>query len=143
MNNFTLETLEPVKTLTQPLTIYEKIIIYSLIFMHWIMFSGTIMIILATNDLSILVLANMFLFLILTMNILYKECPITIIENKYLGTTMMELMGSFIPFRSQIIKQGSTLQWIFMAIMVSTTKIILLLLKVTFLEYVNTGIISR
>lgn len=120
-----------------PLTANTAIII-TLVAMHWIMFSGTMLVILLTDDLSILVLANMFLYLILTMNIIFGDCPMSLIEDQYLGSSMIDTMSPFVPFRSELTTRGnSTLQWIFMSIMVSTTKIILLLIKHTFHEFLS------
>ena len=113
--------------------------IISLVAMHWIMFSGTMMVILLTNELPILVLANMFLYLILTLNIIFGDCPMSLIEDQYLGTSMVDTFTAFVPFRPELSTRGNTtLQWIFMSIMVSTTKIILLLLKYGFHEFLTT-----
>lgn len=121
-----------------PLTI-NSIIIISLVAMHWILFSGTMLVILLTNELPILVLANMFLFLILTLNIIFGDCPMSLIEDQYLGTSMIDTFTPFVPFQQELSTRGNTtLQWIFMSIMVSTTKIILLLLKYGFHEFLTT-----
>jgi hypothetical protein len=104
------------------------------------MFSGTMLVILLTNDLPILVLANMFLYLILTMNIIFGDCPMTLIEEQYLGTTMMDTIGTVIPFNYNVSSRGNyTLQWILMSIMVSTTKIILLLMRYCFQEFLSSN----
>jgi hypothetical protein len=101
------------------------------------MFSGTIIVILLTNDLSILTVANLFLYLVLIMNLIFGDCPISIIEKQYLGSTMMDNFSNIIsnniknnfPLKQEI---NSSLQWILMAIMVCTTKVILLLIRHTF-----------
>ena len=109
-----------------------------LVSMHWIMFSGTMLVILLTNELPVIVLANMFLYLLLTMNIIFGDCPISIIEDYYLGTCMVDTMSSLTPYTYKLSERGnSTLQWLFMAIMVSTTKVILLLIKYTFQEFLE------
>jgi hypothetical protein len=60
----------------------------------------------------------------------------SLIEDQYLGTSMIDTFNIFVPFRTEITTRGNTtLQWIFMSIMVSTTKIILLLLKYGFKEF--------
>jgi hypothetical protein len=116
----------------------NTVIIITLVAMHWIMFSGTMLVILLTDDLSVLVLANMFLYLILTMNIIFGDCPMSLIEDQYLGNSMVDSMNQFVPFRAELTTRGNTtLQWIFMSIMVSTTKIILLLIKHTFHEFLS------
>jgi hypothetical protein len=119
-------------------TTTNTVIIITLVAMHWIMFSGTMLVILLTDDLSILVLANMFLYLILMMNIIFGDCPMSLIEDQYLGNSMVDSMNHFVPFRAELTTRGNTtLQWIFMSIMVSTTKIILLLIKHTFHEFLS------
>jgi hypothetical protein len=122
------------------ITKYRHVIYILLVAMHWIMFSGTMLVILLTNDLPILVLANMFLYLILTMNIIFGDCPMTLIEEQYLGTTMMDTIGTVIPFNYNVSSRGNyTLQWILMSIMVSTTKIILLLMRYCFQEFLSSN----
>jgi hypothetical protein len=102
------------------------------------MFSGTILVILLTNELPVLVLANMFIYLILTMNIIFGDCPISILEDHYLGNSMVNALSELTPYSYKTTDRGnSTLQWIFMSIMVSTTKIILLLIKYTFQEFLE------
>ena len=122
------------------ITKYRHVIYILLVAMHWIMFSGTMLVILLTNDLPILVLANMFLYLILTMNIIFGDCPMTLIEEQYLGTSMMDTIGTVIPFNYNVSSRGNyTLQWILMSIMVSTTKIILLLMRYCFQEFLSSN----
>jgi len=116
---------------------FDSVFIFLLLTMHWIMFSGTIIVILLTNDLSILTVANLFLYLVLIMNLIFGDCPISIIEKQYLGSTMMDNFSNIIsnniknnfPLKQEI---NSSLQWILMAIMVCTTKVILLLIRHTF-----------
>jgi hypothetical protein len=117
---------------------YRSVIFILLVAMHWIMFSGTMLVILMTNDLSILVLANLFLYLVLVMNIIFGDCPMTLIEEQYLGASMIDAIGHFVPFNYNTSSRGNyTLQWIFMTIMVSTSKIILLLMKYCFQEFLT------
>lgn len=62
----------------------------------------------------------------------------SLIEDQYLGNSMVDSMNQFVPFRAELTTRGNTtLQWIFMSIMVSTTKIILLLIKHTFHEFLS------
>ena len=110
----------------------------TLVSMHWIMFSGTMIIILSTNELPVLFVVNMFIYMVLTMNIIFGDCPISIIEDHYLGTSMVDTISTLTPYKYNILERGnSTLHWLFMAIMVSTTKIILLLIKYTFHEFLE------
>jgi hypothetical protein len=102
------------------------------------MFSGTIIVILLTNDLSILTVSNLFLYLVLIMNLIFGDCPISIIENQHLGSSMIDTFSDIISnniknnFPLEQTKINSSRQWILMAIMVCTTKVILLLIKHTF-----------
>jgi hypothetical protein len=117
---------------------FDSIFVFLLITMHWIMFSGTIIVILLTNDLSILTVANLFLYLVLIMNLIFGDCPISIIENQHLGSSMIDTFSNIISnniqnnFPLEQTKINSSRQWILMAIMVCTTKVILLLIKYTF-----------
>ena len=61
--------------------LYESHVKWVLLFLHWVMFALPLIITLMTNDLSILVMINMLLFMILTINIIYQNCPVTIIES--------------------------------------------------------------
>jgi len=110
----------------------------SIVAMHWILFSGTMLLILLTNDLSILIFINMFLYMVLTVNIIFGDCPISLMEDIYLGNSIFDKIGQFVPFNTSIGTRGNnSLQWIFMTIMVTTTKIILLLLKYCFHEFLS------
>jgi len=117
---------------------FDNIFVFLLITMHWIMFSGTIIVILLTNDLSILTVSNLFLYLVLIMNLIFGDCPISIIENQHLGSSMIDTFSDIISnniknnFPLEQTKINSSRQWILMAIMVCTTKVILLLIKYTF-----------
>jgi hypothetical protein len=118
----------------------SNVFVFALLSMHWIMFSGTILIILLANDLSILTVTNLFLYLVLIMNLIFGDCPISIIENNHLGSSMLDNFSNIIsnniknnfPLKQEI---NSSIQWILMAIMICTTKIILLLIKYTFHEF--------
>jgi hypothetical protein len=118
----------------------SNVFVFALTIMHWIMFSGTILIILVTNDLSILTVANLFLYLVLMLNLIFGDCPISIIEKHHFGSSMIDNFSNLIsnniknnfPLKQEI---NSSIQWILMAIMVCSTKIILLLIKYTFHEF--------
>jgi hypothetical protein len=91
-----------------------------------------------TSDLSILITVNMFLFMVLMINVVYQDCPITIIESLYLEDTMVDNMHFTSNHDYNKITQGEkTLQCIIIGIMVVTSKILLVLAKYAFLEYVT------
>ena len=120
-----------------PRTLGNGIFIIALMAMHWIMFSCLLMIILLTSDMSILVVVNLCIFMVLSMNIIYNECPITLIEQQYLGTSMLMTLStnnSYIPMKYRC---TTPIQWIFMAMMVALTKLMLLIIKYSFLEFLS------
>ena len=118
--------------------LYESPIKWILLFLHWIMFSLPLIITLMTNDLSILVMINMLLFMILTINIIYQNCPVTIIESFYLEDNMINAITSpYTPTYSKLTTSDKTLQCLFVGIMIVTSKILLVLAKHTFIEYIG------
>jgi len=103
------------------------------------MFSLPIIITLMTNDLSVLIMINMLLFMVLAINIIYQDCPITIIENLYLDDNMINTITSpYTPSYSKLTSGDKTLQCLFVGLMVVTSKILLVLVKHTFIEYIGT-----
>jgi len=118
--------------------LYESPVKWVLLFLHWIMFSLPLIITLMTNDLSILVMINMLLFMILTINIIYQNCPVTIIESFYLEDNMINAITSpYTPIYSKLTTSDKTLQCLFVGIMIVTSKILLVLAKHTFIEYIG------
>ena len=119
--------------------LYESPLKWVLLFLHWVMFSLPIIITLMTNDLSVLIMINMLLFMVLTINIIYQDCPITIIENLYLEDNMINAITSpYTPSYSKLTSRDKTLQCLFIGLMVVTSKILLVLAKHTFIEYIGT-----
>lgn len=117
--------------------LYESPVKWVLLTLHWILFSFPILITLLTSDLTILITVNMFLFMVLMINIIYQDCPITIIESLYLEDTMVNKMQITSNHEYNKITQGEkTLQCIIIGIMVVTSKILLVLAKYAFLEYI-------
>lgn len=120
-------------------SLYESPIKWVLLFLHWVMFSLPIIITLMTNDVSILIMINMLLFMVLTTNIIYQDCPITIIEKLYLEDNMINAITSpYTPSYSKLTSSDKTLQCLFVGLMVVTSKILLVLAKHTFIEYIGT-----
>jgi len=118
--------------------LYESPVKWVLLFLHWVMFSLPLIITLMTNDLSILVMINMLLFMILTINIIYQNCPVTIIESFYLEDNMINTITSpYTPTYSKLTTSDKTLQCLFVGIMIVTSKILLVLAKHTFIEYIG------
>ena len=119
--------------------LYESPLKWVLLYLHWVMFSLPIIITVMTNDLSVLIMINMLLFMVLTINIIYQDCPITIIENLYLEDNMINAITSpYTPSYSKLTSRDKTLQCLFIGLMVVTSKILLVLAKHTFIEYIGT-----
>jgi len=119
-------------------TLYENRMLVSMITMHWIMFVSPMLITLLSNDLSILILVSLFLYSILTINIIFHDCPISIIENNYLGGTMVDAVNGHIQQKYNNDQRGNTtVQWVFIAILATNAKIFLLLLKHCFFTYLS------
>lgn len=120
-------------------SLYESPIKWILLFSHWVMFSLPMIITLMTNDLSVLIMINMLLFMVLTLNIICQDCPITIIENLYLDDNMINTITTpYTPSYSKLTSSDKTLQCLFVGLMVVTSKILLVLAKHTFIEYIGT-----
>jgi len=118
--------------------VYENKLILSMISMHWIMFIAPLLITLLTNDISILVMVSMFLLSILTINIVFHDCPISMFEDRYLGHTMIDTVSEDIHLNYNSTQRGEmTVQWLFMAILTVHAKIFLLLLKHCFFTFLS------
>lgn len=118
--------------------IYDNRLILSMISMHWIMFVSPLIITLLSNDISILVMVSLFLYSILTINIIFHDCPISLIEDKCLGGSMVNAVNEnmYTSYKSE--QRGeSTKHWLFMAILTTNSKIFLLLIKHCFLIYLS------
>jgi len=118
--------------------VYENKLILSMISMHWVMFISPLLITLLSNDLSILVMVSMFLLSILTINVVFHDCPISMFEDKYLGHTMIDTVSEDIHLNYNSSHRGEmTVQWLFMAILATNAKIFLLLLKHCFFTFLS------
>jgi len=119
-------------------TIYDNRILLSIISMHWIMFMSPIVITLLSSDLSILILVSLFLYSILTINLIFHDCPLTLIEERCLGGTMIDTVGARMDTEYNNENRGSiTIQWLFMAIATTNAKIFLVLMKHCFFTYLS------
>lgn len=119
-------------------TVYDNRILLSMISMHWIMFVSPIVITLLSSDLSILILVSLFLYSILTINLIFHDCPLTLIEERCLGGTMIDTVGARMDTEYNNENRGSiTIQWLFMAIATTNAKIFLVLMKHCFFTYLS------
>ena len=119
-------------------SLYENRMIFAMLSMHWIMFVSPMLITLLSNDLSILVLVSLFLYAILTINVIFQDCPISIIEDKYLGNSMIDTVSGHIHRNYESEQRANTTsQWLFMGIVITNAKIFLLLLRHCFFTYLS------
>jgi hypothetical protein len=80
---------------------------------------------------------NMFFIIALVLNYIYGDCPVTQIEEHYGHTTMIDTANSLFPIKYDKSRRDVvTLQWIFMAILVTTSKILLLFIKHSAKKYI-------
>ena len=118
--------------------IYDNRLILSMISMHWIMFVSPLIITILTNDISILVMVSLFLYSILTINIIFHDCPISLIEDKYLGGSLVNTVNENVHTKYKSEHRGESTQlWLFMAILTTNAKIFLLLIKHCFYTYLS------
>uniref|UniRef100_A0A6C0D3V9 Uncharacterized protein n=1 Tax=viral metagenome TaxID=1070528 RepID=A0A6C0D3V9_9ZZZZ len=113
---------------------------------HWILFAGYSIIFILSNDISILIVITIHLFGILLLNLLFHDCPITLLEDKFLGTTMVDTYSGLITCdftndnSDENIKRcrsQTTLQVILIALLLVSLKVTLLLLKHVFHEFLE------
>jgi len=110
-----------------------KVFMIPLIAIHWILFSGSLLLIILSNDPSVLVATNLFLYMGFTVNAIFGDCPLSILEQHHFNTTLIETVNSLVPFNEELnITKSSPMQWIFMAIVFCSTKLFLLLIKQAF-----------
>jgi len=118
--------------------IYDNRLILSMISMHWIMFVSPLIITILTNDISILVMVSLFLYSILTINIIFHDCPISLIEDKCLGGSLVNTVNENVHTKYKSEHRGESTQlWLFMAILTTNAKIFLLLIKHCFYTYLS------
>jgi hypothetical protein len=110
---------------------------------HWILFAGYSIIFILSNDISILIVITMHLFGILILNVLFQDCPITLLEDKFLDNTMIDTYSGIITgecIRNDTInihRSQTTMQIILIALLLVSVKVTLLLLKHVFHEFLE------
>jgi len=112
--------------------------IYVMIFIHFLIFTLPLTLILLTDNVCILIFLNQFFCITLLLNYWYGDCPITQIESHYGDVTMVDTVNKLFPIKYDIKNRDAvSLQWIFMAMMIAITKILLLFIKSEFKKYIN------
>jgi hypothetical protein len=110
---------------------------------HWILFAGYSIIFILSNDISILIVITIHVFGILILNLLFHDCPITLLEEKLLGNAMIDTYSGLIT--GEFISKGldnkdrsqTTIQVILIALLLISVKVTLLLLKHVFHEFLE------
>jgi len=102
---------------------------------HFILIYGTFFLVILTENIGTLMILGLILTLILFVDTIYDDCPITLIEKHYLGISLSEICYNYTSENcKKREKREITLQWIFMGLMVIITKGVVLLFKKTFRE---------
>jgi len=102
---------------------------------HFILIYGVFFLIILTENIGTLMILGLILTLILFVDTIYDDCPITLIEKHYLGNSLSEIWNKCTSENCEKReKREITLQWLFMGLMVILTKGIVLLFKKTFKE---------
>jgi hypothetical protein len=115
----------------------QKLFIYTMMFFHFLIFSLPIFVILLSDSLPVLITMDLFFVITLILNYYYGDCPITQIEQHYGDKTMIDTANKLFPIKyNKKNRNVVTLQWIFMAILVATTKILLLFIKSSLKKYI-------
>ena len=110
---------------------------------HWILFAGYSIIFILSNDISILIVITIHVFGILILNVLFQDCPITLLEDKFLGRTMIDTYSGIITGEymrddtANIHRSQTTIQVILIALLLVSVKVTLLLLKHVFHEFLE------
>jgi len=110
---------------------------------HWILFAGYSIIFILSNDISILVVITIHIFGILILNVLFQDCPISLLEDKLLGKSMIDTYSGMITGECitrnpvNIHRSQTTMQVILIALLLVSVKVTLLLIKHVFHEFLE------
>lgn len=52
---------------------------------HWSLCLLTCLVVILTDDLPTLYIMNVFIYLIIQLNVIFRDCPVNIIEDEYIG----------------------------------------------------------
>lgn len=108
---------------------------------HIFIVYASFFIILLTDNLFILYSMSFVLLIILAINHVYGDCPITTIEEDHLGFSSIDLGNSFSPIKYDKTRRPEiTLQWIFLSLIIVLSKILIVFLKYI-LKDINVNII--
>jgi hypothetical protein len=103
--------------------------------MHVAIIYGIIFLTLLTENIYALQLIGIIMLIILYIDTVYDDCPITLIEQHYLGSSFVDFSNKFTPINCEKReKREITLQWIFMVLLIIVIKIVIVLLKYSIKE---------
>ena len=103
--------------------------------MHVFIIYGVIFLIILTENVHTLMVVGIIMLIILYIDTIYDDCPISLIEQHYLGTSFAEISNNLAPIQAEKRnKKEITLQWVFMVLLLIVIKILIVLLKTTFRE---------
>jgi hypothetical protein len=103
---------------------------------HMILVYGAILIALFSNDFFVLYSLGIIILIVLFLNHLYGDCPLSAIEEHHLGFNMVDYGNNMLPIKYDKKRRPEvTLQWIFMGLVIVLIKIVALLFMKTIKEY--------
>jgi hypothetical protein len=120
--------------MTMTMTLFLRLFGICLVITHWVLFVSISLLILLINRMDTLVLLITLQFAILVFNIIYDDCPISLVEDALLGNNLVDLSIPITPFKV-VDRMNYCLQVIFSGLMLSLTKLLLLLLRSSFREF--------
>ena len=111
---------------------------YSIFVLHWAICLMSILILIMTEDIYVLLIMNLYLYLTLQMNIIYGDCPLSILEDEYLGTNKVSMENKIVPYnRSHLMRGNTAVQGIFLALCVSLLKTGMILFRGSFKKFMR------
>ena len=106
--------------------------------LHISLFVFTVIILTISNDIFTLLILGLILCIILALNIIFNDCPISTIEEYYLNTTMVEEIRRFNGLDTKSSRQSIALQWLFFSLMLVLIKLLILIFKDNTKKYICT-----
>jgi hypothetical protein len=100
-------------------------------FLHILLIYFIFFLIIASNNIKTLILIAIILVIILYVDSTYDDCPITTIEQHYLGNSLANCINKVNPGIGKREKREITLQWVFMGLLFTVNKILFTLVKQT------------
>jgi predicted ABC-type exoprotein transport system permease subunit len=101
-------------------SIFHKIFGISLYLIHWFLVFFTVYLVFISNDLITLLILDLFIYLVIQLNLIFNECPVNIIEDLYIGEEKDKFEKIF-QYR-KIISNDSSIHGLFMSECVALLK---------------------